>query len=231
MRIVFVGGGEFSANTARLLVERGHEVVIIEADRQKIDELSADLDCSFLHGDGSRPHLLREVDPKHTDLLFCLTDNDQQNIIASLVGRTLGFTRVVTRIHDPDFETICLELGLENTIIPSRTISRYLADMVAGVDILELSTVIKGEARFFHFKIDESGEGNTVSGLELPDRTRAICYYRDDQFALADADTKLRKGDELVLICHSENLAKLEERFVPETAKKSHQPGKKQGRT
>ena len=145
MRMVFVGASPLAEDTARLLVERGNEVVMIDADRSKIDDLAEELDCSFLHGDGSRPHILREVDPQHTDLLFCLTDSDQNNIIAALVGRNLGFTRVVTQIHGSDYEAICLELGLENTIIPSRTIARYLADMAAGVDILELSTVIKGE--------------------------------------------------------------------------------------
>lgn len=213
MRIVFVGASPLAEDTARLLMERGNEVIMIDADRDKIDDLSEELDCSFLHGDGSRPHILREVDPKHTDLLFCLTDNDQNNIIAALVGRNLGFARIVTQIHGSEYESICLELGLENTIIPSRTIARYLADMAAGVDILELSTVIKGEARFFHFKIDENHSGKLVSDLELPEQVRAICYYRENAFALADPDTKLHEGDELVLICHSDNLAELKERF------------------
>jgi trk system potassium uptake protein TrkA len=227
MRIVFVGASELTVSTARLLVERGHEVVIIEADREKIDELSEELDCSFLHGDGSRPHILREVDPKHSDILFCLTDDDQDNIIASLVGRTLGFSKVVTNIHDPDFETICLELGLENTIIPARTISRYLADMVSGVDILELSTVIKGEARFFHFKVDREHAGQTVGDLELPEKARAICYYREGEFALVQEATRLEEGDELILICHSAALSELEERFVPEPAENDQEPSGK----
>jgi trk system potassium uptake protein TrkA len=227
MRIVFVGASELTVNTARLLVKRGHEVVIIEADREKIDEISEDLDCSFLHGDGSRPHILREVDPKHSDILFCLTGDDQDNIIAGLVGRTLGFKRVVINIHDPDYETICLELGLEDTIIPSRTISRYLADMVSGIDILELTTVIKGEARFFHFKIDQEHAEKTVGTLELPDQARAICYFRDDKFALTEEDTKLRQGDELVLICHSDNLAELKELFAPDINENHHESSRK----
>jgi len=223
MRIVFVGASELTVNTARLLLERGHEVVIIESERDKVDELSEDLDCSFLLGDGSRPHILREVDPKHSDFLFCLTGNDQDNIIAGLVGRTLGFKRVVVNIHDTDFENICMELGLEDTIIPSRTISRYLADMVSGVDILELSTIIKGEARFLHSKIDEKHAGRTIAELEIPDKARVICYYRDSRFFLAEDGTRLKEGDELVLICHSEKLAEIEELFTPETSDDKHE--------
>jgi trk system potassium uptake protein TrkA len=84
-----------------------------------------------------------------------LTDSDQANVIASLVGRSLGFKRVVTSIRDEQFEVICHELGLKDTIIPSRTISRYLEDMVGGSKNVELSTVLKDEARFFTFTAKE----------------------------------------------------------------------------
>jgi trk system potassium uptake protein TrkA len=143
MRTVFIGAGEVSIETAKALVKKGHEVIIIETDKAKIDELSEEMDCSFLQGDGSRPDILREVNPEQTDFLFCLTDSDQANVIASLVGRSLGFKRVVTSIRDEQFEVICHELGLKDTIIPSRTISRYLEDMVGGSKNVELSTVLK----------------------------------------------------------------------------------------
>ena len=65
-------------------------------------------------------------------MLFCLTGSDQANIISSLVGRSLGFGRVVTKINDPEFEHICIELGLEDMIIPARTVGRHLAEMFEG---------------------------------------------------------------------------------------------------
>jgi trk system potassium uptake protein len=98
--------------------------------------------------------------------------------------------------------------------LPSRTISRYLADMVEGVDILELSTVIKGEARFFAFTVDGE-EGKKVTDLDLPKKARVICYYRDGRFSLADETTKLRKGDEMVVLAHSEVIGDLRERWNP----------------
>lgn len=68
---------------------------------------------------------------------------------ASLVGRSLGFKRVVTRIEDPSYEHLCIELGLTDLIVPDYTIARYLADLCAGSNPLELSAVIKGDARLF----------------------------------------------------------------------------------
>ena len=153
MRAVFIGTSGITLMAARILLRRGHEVVIIERDRERIEALAGELDCGYIHGDGSKPALLREADPDGTDFLFCLTGNDQSNIIASLVGRSLGYRRVVTRVEDPEFEHICLELGLEDTIVPARTIGRYLADMFAGHDMLELSAMLKDEARVFAFVV------------------------------------------------------------------------------
>lgn len=223
MRVAFVGASKLAVMTARILLKRGHEVVIIEKDKARIDELSEELDCGFLHGDGSRPAILKEVGPKETDMLFGLTGNDQANIIASLVGRSMGFARVVTRIEDPELEHICTELGLTDNIVPTRTTSRFLADMAAGLDPLELSTMIKGEARFFSFVVGEAEEG-PVEKLELPEKARLICYYRDGNFNLADSDTKIQKGDEAVVLTHSGNLAELRERFSPKKKEKVAEP-------
>jgi trk system potassium uptake protein TrkA len=213
MRIAFVGSSKLTIMTARYLLEHKHEVIIVESDKNVIDELSNELDCGFLHGDGSRPELLRELAPEQTDFLFCLTENDQSNIITGLVGRSLGFKNVVTKIENHEFEHICTELGLEHTIIPTRTISRFLIDMLSGKDILELSTMIKDEARFFTFIARDEDE-QEISALKLPETAQVICYYREEKFILADKENRLKKGDEVVILTHSKNLPSLRERWT-----------------
>ena len=73
MRAVFIGANSLTVMTARVLLNRGVEVVIIERDKELIDGLTGELDAGFVHGDGSKPAILRETDPQHTDFLFCLT--------------------------------------------------------------------------------------------------------------------------------------------------------------
>lgn len=214
MRTVFIGAGEVSLETARALVKKGHEVIIIETDKAKIDELSDEMDCSFLNGDGSRPDILREVNPEQTDFLFCLTNSDQANVIASLVGRSLGFSRIVTSIGDPQFEGICHELGLKDTIIPSRTITRYLVDMVGGGENVELTTVIKDEARVFTLIAGEE-DAIAAKDLKLPAASKVICYYRDGKFSHADEDTIFQIDDEVVILTHSKNMPALQKRWPP----------------
>jgi trk system potassium uptake protein TrkA len=219
MRVVFVGTSELTRRTAHLFIDSEHEVVIIEPDRQVIADLQPTMDCGFLHGDGSKPAVMREAGPKQTDMLFCLTNDDHTNMIASLVGRSLGFPRVVTRIEDPELETICQELGLDDTIIPSLTISRYLADMAQGLNILELSTAIKNEARFFAFVLDDASI-HRVLDLNLPAEAKVVCLYREGKFQLADEESKLHKKDEVVILTHSKNLLALRERWEPLQLKK-----------
>ena len=212
MRVAFVGAGEVTIRTAEFLIDKGHEVIIIEADKDKVDRLSEQLDCSFLNGDGSNPSILREVDPEDTDVLVAISNSDQANLIASLVGRSLGFQRVITSIQDPEFENICRELGLEDTIIPSQTISRVLSDLILGLDPMELSTAIKDTARFFIFTAEEEDAGK-IEELELPGDARAICYYRQGKFSLVKSDTKIREGDEVVILTDNQNLSALKERW------------------
>jgi len=220
MRSVFIGASELTLFTAKFLLRSGNEVVIIEQDKARIDELSSEIASGFIHGDGSKPAILREADPASTDFLFCLTDNDQNNILASLVGRSLGYSRVVTRIEDPSFEHICLELGLNDVIVPNFTIARYSDRMCAGQNPLELSALIKGDARVFSFVAREQ-DTVALDALELPAESRVMFFYRNDKFMLADSDTVLQKGDEVVVIAHRKAISALEKRWNPALADSS----------
>lgn len=210
MRVVFVGASTLTLMTARILLKRGHEVIIVERDKTLVQEISQQFDCGILQGDGSKPAMLQEADPDSTDILFCVTGSDQANIISALVGRSLGFKRVVVKIDDPEFEHICLELGLDDTIIPARTIGRHLADMCEGRDPLELSTMIREQARIVSFVVHESQQGS-VADLHLPAHSRVVCIYRDEKFILPDEDLGLKVDDEVVMITDRDNVEGLTE--------------------
>ncbi|MGM0516445.1 MAG: potassium channel family protein, partial [Pseudomonadota bacterium] len=201
MKAIFVGASSTAVMTAQVLLKRNHEVVVVEREKAKLDELGNELDCGFLLGDGSKPALLRETNPKADDVLYCLTGQDQTNIITSLVGRSLGFEKVVTKIQDPSYEHICIELGLDSTIIPSRTIGRHLADMFEGRDPFELSTIFRYDASTFSFVAKEDQVG-TISDLALPRPSRVMCLYRNEQLIIPDEGERIEVGDEVMIITH-----------------------------
>ncbi|MBN1643426.1 MAG: hypothetical protein JW856_01195, partial [Dehalococcoidales bacterium] len=99
------------------------------------------------------------------------------------------------------------------------TISRHLENMVRGLDEIELSTLLKADARIFTFTAGKKEE-TTASELDLPNDARIIFYYRDNEFRLAEKDTRFRKGDEIVVLTHSKNLADLRERWYPKKVSK-----------
>jgi trk system potassium uptake protein TrkA len=212
MRVVLVGTSPLALATAQILIERRHDVVMIDRDEERISSLSETIDCGFIRGDGTRPAILSEAGPKETDVLFCLTHNDQSNILASLVGRSLGFRRVITKIDDPEFEHICLELSLTDTIVPDRHIAKTLADVVSGVEPLEVSTFVKRDVRLFSF-VPRDEDTGPVGELKLPRDARVICIYRNDASLIPDAATDILPGDEVVLIVRGKALAKLRERW------------------
>ena len=211
MRAVFVGASPATLAAVRVLLDRNHEVVIVEHDREVIESLD-ELDCGVLHGDGSRPAILKEADPENTDFLFCLTTNDQTNIIASLVGRSLGFSRVITRIENEEFEHVCLELGLVDTIVPEVTVARHLADMMEGRNPLELSAALGSDARLVSFVLGEDHEGR-VQDIDMPGDSRIVCLYRDDELVFAEPDFALEKGDKIVALARTEDADTLSEKW------------------
>jgi trk system potassium uptake protein TrkA len=212
LKVVFIGASALAVTTAQRLLNSGHEVVIIENDKNVITAMRETIDCVFINGNGSKPAILKETAPDTIDVLFCLTKNDEANIIASLVARSLGVKRVITRIEDPEFEHICFGLGLNEIIIPTYTNARYLAGIALGRDIVELSSIIRGDVRFFGLVIDTDSQG-TVGDLDLPKQSRAIFLYRGNVFEFVDDATQLEKGDELVLIAHGDAYDKLLKRW------------------
>jgi trk system potassium uptake protein TrkA len=212
MRVVILGAGALAVTTARLLLRHDHEVIIVERDKERIDELSGELDCGFIYGDGTKPSILKEVEPKRSDALLCLSGDDQSNILGGLVGRHLGFPRVVTKVEDPELEHLCVELGLEDTIIPNRTIARSLSDLLVGYNVPELATIITGDVRFFSFAVGEADAGK-IADLELPKGVRFIGVSREDKFLLLDEDDRLEANDAVLVITPVVRLDDLRERF------------------
>ncbi|GAB6068410.1 TrkA family potassium uptake protein [Methylothermus subterraneus] len=207
MRVVFVGASATNVACARLLIKRRHEVIVIERDPKRIEELSQELDCGFILGDGTHPHILEETSPEAVDAMVCTTGVDQNNILASLVGQTLKVKRVFTTLENPEFEKVALALGLTEILVPVRTIGRYLADAIEGRDVLQLATLLKGDAYLFSVAVPAKWEGS-VARLPLPAKdARLVWVYREEKLLFADPELELKEGDELVILARDSQVA------------------------
>lgn len=214
MRIVFIGASGQAVESARALLENGHEVVIVEGGEERLKALEdMGLDCGLVHGDGSRPAVLSELGPGNTDFLFCMTGSDQDNILAALAGKRLGFDRVVAMIEDPDFSGLCAELGLEDVLIPNQETANAVTDRVAGIESVDLAPLMKTGIRFFSFAARKSEEG-TVADLQLPDGARVLAATRAGEAELAQGQTRIREHDTVYVVCSLDQVKKLRERFI-----------------
>lgn len=212
MRVAFVGGSPLAVLAAAQLIERQHEVIVIDENPDKIKSLSEQLDCGLITGDGSRPAVLDEVGPTQTDVLFCVSNRDEANILAALVGRSLGFERVVPKVEDPQLETICTELGLEDVMVPDRHVARRLVDLVEDRDSPELTTVVESGLRFLTLSIPK--DVSDVAALDLPSGVLPIARNRQGHSTIVDAETRFEPEDELVVIVEEQALDMLRARFV-----------------
>lgn len=130
MRVVFIGASTLTLVTATQLIESGHEVVIVDTDEEKLQRLDGEYDCSLVLGDGSRPSVLDDVDPKSTDALLCLSNSDTDNILAAVVAKSMDFDRVLLRLEDPELVPVCEQLELEHVIVPDQRVARELQAFV-----------------------------------------------------------------------------------------------------
>lgn len=214
MRIVFIGATRQVVESARSLLANRHEVVIVDGEEERLKALEEmDLDCGLVHGDGSRPAVLSELGPGNTDFLFCMTGSDQDNILAALAGKRLGFDRAVAMIEDSDFGGLCAELGLEDVLIPSQETANAVADRVAGIESVNLAPLMKTGIRFFSFAARKSEEG-TVADLRLPDGARALVVTREGEAELAGDETRIRERDTVYVVCSQGQVKELRERFI-----------------
>lgn len=130
MRYVLVGASHLAVALARQLLEQRQEVVIVEVEQQRIDELSDTLDCGFVAGDATRPEVLEEVGPDGDDVLICLSDSDPSNLVAAACGRRMGFGRAIVKLDDRALEPICHALELDEVLVPPEAVARDLIVML-----------------------------------------------------------------------------------------------------
>ncbi|MDH3263767.1 MAG: NAD-binding protein [Paracoccaceae bacterium] len=213
MRIVIVGGSQFGIVTAEKLIGRGFEVVLIDRSREKLDRLAERLDCGLIEGDGTLPHTLRDAFGSDSDILIALTNRSDDNILASLVGRSVGYGRVILQIVDAELMAVCEELGLHEVLTPHATVADSIVASV--VDGGETEPVVKlhNELRLVSHCVTRALSGRTVAELELPRGARPIARVRDGKESFAEASTRLGEGDFLLFAVEADEAEALAERF------------------
>lgn len=97
-RIFIIGAGEVGYHIAHSLVREGYDLVVIDKDLRRVEELQRSLDVLAVHGDGTNRKLLEEKGVGEARRFFAVTNSDSVNVLAALTARRLGAGRCLVRI-------------------------------------------------------------------------------------------------------------------------------------
>jgi trk system potassium uptake protein TrkA len=216
MKIVIVGASRFGVATAAQLMQTGHEVVLVDIDRAKLEAVAESLDCGMLEGDGSLPTVQREAFGDHADALILLTNTDDVNIMAALVGRKVGFARVVPQIVRKELVAVCEELGLEDLVTPHQTLARALLRMIEDHSDAALEMRFRKGLTLRAYPVGASLDGRAVSALDLPEGCRVIGIADEERERLATPESRLARDERLIVVAQDDILEDLDARFEAE---------------
>jgi len=140
-RIIIAGGGNIGERLAHSL-EKEYRVKIIERDPERCRYLSETLDKTIvLNGDASKKELLQEENIESTDVFCALTNNDEANIMSSMLAKVLGVRTVMTIINNPAYVDIVQEGMIDIAISPQQTTISSLLTYIRRGDVVNVHSM------------------------------------------------------------------------------------------
>jgi len=213
MHITILGASRFGVATAQHLIDEGHEVVLIDRDRARLDELADELDCGMVCGDGTLPSTLRDAYGDGSDALVALTNEDDVNILAAVVGRAVGFDRVIPQIVRPELLTVVEELDLDDVITPHDSLAKSIVGSLTEHAEVDADLSLHRELRLVHHIVPQAFDGRTIGEIDLPEGVRPVAHSGRERENLAENDVKLARGDKLIFVTKKEATGKLTKIF------------------
>ncbi|MBV0911194.1 potassium channel family protein [Anianabacter salinae] len=199
MRIVVIGASRLGVALVEELLEHDFDVVLVDQSRERLDELSDELECGFIHGDGTLPRTQRDAYGDSADALMLMTNHDDVNILGAVVGRSIGYERIVLQIVRAQFLAVCDELGFDDVVTPHVTVAGSIVHSLEHDERVWSQLGVAEGLHFTTYSVPKSLEDSTLADVELPQGARAIAVLRgSDDIDLAQ-DTALKEGDEVLV--------------------------------
>ncbi|MCP2024234.1 UNVERIFIED_ORG: trk system potassium uptake protein TrkA [Pseudomonas reinekei] len=203
-RIVIAGGGQIGERLAEAIESR-YQVKIIEMNPARCRHLSDHLDSTVvLQGSASDRDLLMEENIADADLFLALTNDDEANIMSSLLAKRLGAKKVMTIINNPAYVDLIQGGDIDIAISPQlATIGTLLAHVRRG-DIVSVHSLRRGAAEAIEAIAHGDAKsskviGKAIENIGLPPGTTIGAIIRDEEVIIAHDDTVIETGDHVIL--------------------------------
>ena len=216
-RIMIAGGGNIGNRLARLLEEARYQLKIIEKDSKRAAKLAERLDKAIvLEGDAADEQLLIEENIENTDVFIALTNDDEANILSSMLAKRLGARRVMSLINRPSYIDL-VESSIDLAISPQQiTIGDLLARIRRG-DVVSVHSLRRGAAEALEIVVHGDMKtsrvvGRTLADIKLPPGTTLGAIVRGEETISLNDETLIQADDHIIVFV-------TDKRYVPAVEK------------
>ena len=217
-RVIIVGGGNIGLDLAQQLEADDHNVrlKLIELSRERAEKIADSLNRSVvINGDALDSEILREANVQATETIVAVTDDDEVNILASLLAKRNGCQRAVTLINNASYVPLITSLGIDAAVNPRATTVSTILQHVRRGRIRAVHSLRDGIAEVIEA---EALETSTLVGVPLRDAKMPAgvivgAVVRDDAVIIPRGDTVIEVGDRVIVMALAETVRKVEKMF------------------
>ncbi len=222
MKIHLIGAGEVGSHMAFRLSGDGHDIVLIEQNESRAQELEGLLDARVMVGDGCSPGFLAESGVGECELFLALTSCNNANLVSSSMAKQLGAQKTICRVH-PSLQreewmfNFRQEFHVDHLFSSERLSAIELAKFICNPASVVVEEIARGKIELQQIEVDPSSKviGKTLRDLQPPDGVRIAAITRDGQSFIPNADSTLHADDRLTLFGEPRKLRDLTQMFQP----------------
>ena len=212
--VAIIGGGTVGLRLAKNLEKLKIRTKIFEKNVTRCEVLASELENTLvINGDGTNLELLNEEGIEDFDVVVSVTNNDEKNLLCSLLAKQCGVKRVVTRVSNnvnvPLFEKVGIDIAISSNIASLKEIRNDLSE--TDVDIL--ATVEQGKGEVLEIEVPQGFVERKIMDLKLPVKAIVAIIQRRNKVIIPKGDTLVMVGDTLITFTTKENSAELKNYF------------------
>ena len=215
-KVVIIGGGNIGYSLSEAIDNSEHKITtnIIEKDKKRSEYLAANLkSANITNGDGLDNSILEEVDIAEADYFIAVTDDDEVNILSSLLAKRAGAEHCITLINNSSYSSLLNNIGIDITIDPKLiTISKILEKVRGGL-IRSDYTIAEGFGEVIEAEIlsKSSFVNRNINQIELPKSIRIGAILRNENIIIPNSETLFQEKDDVVFFVETKSVKRLEE--------------------
>ena len=204
MYVVIAGGGKVGANLAKSVLDLGHEVTLVEQRRERFELLEEEFEHHVQLGDATELFILERAGiARPPDLVVAVTGDDEDNMIICQIARErYGVEKVIARVNDPRNQEHFDLLGISPTVSPTSIILAMIEHEVPEHGLIHLLELRKENLEIVEVQLEPDSPciGKEISRIQLPSGSRLITVMRGGKAQMADGETQLQVGDQVLAV-------------------------------